>query len=96
MLRTGLNTSMVDCQGLCDKVPGARIGPHYLIEGRRYLYCKICNVSYPLEAHEFYDSRGRAICPCCRRILRHVPRKPASKARYMMMFKPLQAELYVK
>jgi hypothetical protein len=87
---------MVDCQGACRLVPGAKTGAHYLIGGRRYLYCKLCNMSYPLESHEWFDSIGRAICPCCGRILRAIPRKPQSKVKYMMMFKPMQAVLYVK
>ena len=89
--------SMADCRGVCARWPGAVRGAKYVDSmGRRYAYCKTCNMSFPVESLTVYDSAGRLLCPCCKRVVRHVPRKPRSKMRYLVRFEPLQAKLYAR
>ena len=88
---------MTDCKGICEQWPGAIRGARYTDGlGRRHAYCKVCHVSFPLESLTLYDSKGRLICPCCKRVLRQIPRKPKSKIRFLMRFEPAQATLYAR
>ncbi|MEM4497321.1 MAG: hypothetical protein QW692_00660 [Nitrososphaerota archaeon] len=86
---------MVECGGICALWPGSTSRAIYIDSGgRRYAYCKVCARSFPLETLTSYDSSGRLVCPCCKRVLRLIPRKPQSKRRMLMKFDRVQAMLY--